>query len=100
MRATLLAAVRGGGRRLQVRDKPYSKFRAIMTKGMSFYITIDGHLFEIPYEFWWQVGRRRWPLWPPPFLFVCRSSSRGASRDLPAACREGVGQVGGRGLDR
>eukprot|EP00960_Hanusia_phi_P037978 753225-Hanusia_phi.AAC.8 len=21
---------------------------------MSFYITIDGHLFEIPYEFWWQ----------------------------------------------
>jgi hypothetical protein len=25
-----------------------------MTKGMSFYITIDGHLFEIPYAFWWQ----------------------------------------------
>ena len=40
-----------GGR---VSDKPYSKFKSIMTKGMSFYITIDGHLFEIPYEFWWQ----------------------------------------------
>ena len=40
-----------GGR---VSDKPYSKFKSIMTKGMSFYITIDGHLFEIPYECWWQ----------------------------------------------
>ena len=40
-----------GGR---VVDKPFSKFKSIMTKGMSFYITIDGHLFEIPYEFWWQ----------------------------------------------
>lgn len=40
-----------GGR---VSDKPYSKFKSIMTKGMSFYITIDGHLFEIPYQFWWQ----------------------------------------------
>jgi len=40
-----------GGR---VRDKPFSKFNSIMTKGMSFYITIDGHLFEIPFEFWWQ----------------------------------------------
>ena len=38
----------------QVSDRPYSKFQSIMTKGMSFYITIDGHLFEIPYEFWWQ----------------------------------------------
>jgi len=26
----------------------------VQTKGISFYITIDGHLFEIPYEFWWQ----------------------------------------------
>ena len=40
-----------GGR---VTDKPFSKFESIMTKGMSFYITIDGHLFEIPFEFWWQ----------------------------------------------
>jgi len=40
-----------GGR---VSDRPFSKFKSIMTKGMSFYITIDGHLFEIPYEFWWQ----------------------------------------------
>jgi hypothetical protein len=39
-----------GGR---VSDKPYSKFKSIMTKGMSFYITIDGHLFEIPYMYWW-----------------------------------------------
>ncbi|EKX36378.1 aspartic endopeptidase, secreted [Guillardia theta CCMP2712] len=38
----------------RVSDRPYSKFKNIMTKGMSFYITIDGHLFEIPYEFWWQ----------------------------------------------
>jgi hypothetical protein len=37
-----------------VADKPFSKFESIMTKGMSFYITIDGHLFEIPFEFWWQ----------------------------------------------
>ena len=42
-----------------MRDRPYSKFKAIMTKGMSFYITIDGHLFEIPYEFWWQVREQR-----------------------------------------
>lgn len=41
-----------GGR---VTSKPYSKFYDIMTKGMSFYITIDGHLFEIPFQFWWQV---------------------------------------------
>eukprot|EP00285_Hemiselmis_virescens_P008392 CAMPEP_0173407438 /NCGR_PEP_ID=MMETSP1356-20130122/67113_1 /TAXON_ID=77927 ORGANISM="Hemiselmis virescens, Strain PCC157" /NCGR_SAMPLE_ID=MMETSP1356 /ASSEMBLY_ACC=CAM_ASM_000847 /LENGTH=231 /DNA_ID=CAMNT_0014368617 /DNA_START=93 /DNA_END=785 /DNA_ORIENTATION=+ len=40
-----------GGR---VSSKPYSKFREIMTKGMSFYITIDGHLFEIPFTDWWQ----------------------------------------------
>ena len=40
-----------GGR---VTSKPYSKFYDIMTKGMSFYITIDGHLFEIPFQFWWQ----------------------------------------------
>ncbi len=40
-----------GGR---VSDRPFSKFKSIMTKGMSFYITIDGHLFEIPYQFWWQ----------------------------------------------
>jgi hypothetical protein len=40
-----------GGR---VTSKPYSKFNDIMTKGMSFYITIDGHLFEIPFQFWWQ----------------------------------------------
>ena len=40
-----------GGR---VTSKPYSKFNGIMTKGMSFYITIDGHLFEIPFQFWWQ----------------------------------------------
>lgn len=38
----------------RVTNKPYSKFQQIMTKGMSFYITINGHLFEIPYEFWWQ----------------------------------------------
>ena len=38
----------------RVSDRPFSKFKSIMTKGMSFYITIDGHLFEIPYEFWWQ----------------------------------------------
>ena len=41
-----------GGR---VTEKPFSKFYEIMTKGMSFYITIDGHLFEIPFQFWWQT---------------------------------------------
>jgi hypothetical protein len=43
----------------RVLDRPYSKFQAIMTKGMSFYITIDGHLFEIPFQFWWQVRKSR-----------------------------------------
>ena len=38
----------------RVSDRPFSKFKSIMTKGMSFYITIDGHLFEIPFQFWWQ----------------------------------------------
>ncbi|KAJ1491741.1 aspartic peptidase domain-containing protein [Baffinella frigidus] len=40
----------------RVSEKPYSKFKSIMTKGMSFYITIDGHLFEIPFSAWWQAS--------------------------------------------